>query len=47
MQNLVDYLKEFTGSTAVYVGKLTKPYKKISDGDDDTAHLNPAAPEHI
>ena len=32
LQNLVDHLKEFTDSTAVYVGKVTKPIKKIFHG---------------
>lgn len=40
LQNLVDHLKEFTDSTAVYVGKVTKPIKKIKESDNDRAHIN-------
>jgi len=36
----VDHLKDFTDSTAVYVGKVTKSIKKIKDGDNDKAHIN-------
>ena len=38
---------EFTGSTAVYIGKIVKPYKKISEDADDQAHINDDAPSHI
>ena len=37
-QDLADYLKEFTGSTAVYVGQLVRPKRKIKDDDDEQAH---------
>mmetsp|Transcript_35439 Transcript_35439/g.54233 ORF Transcript_35439/g.54233 Transcript_35439/m.54233 type:complete len:81 (+) Transcript_35439:104-346(+) len=47
LQSLVDHLKEFTNSTAVYVGKITNPIKKIKDDDDDTAHVDPSAQPHI
>jgi hypothetical protein len=33
-------LKEFTNSTAVYVGKLVSPKKPIKDDDDDRAHFD-------
>ena len=47
LQNLVTYLKEHTESTAVYIGKVTRPKKPIKDEDDDTAHLNPDADPEI
>lgn len=47
LQNLAEYLKEFTGSTAVYVGKVCKPFKSIKEDADDTAHLDPSAEDHI
>ena len=39
LQDLVDHLKEFTDSTAVYVGKVVLPIKAITEGDNDTAHV--------
>ena len=39
LQDLVDHLKEFTDSTAVYVGKVVLPIKPITEGDNDTAHV--------
>lgn len=47
LQNLVIYLKDQTNSTAVYIGKVVKPLKKIKEGDNDTAHLNPDAQPEI
>lgn len=37
---MADYLKEFTHSTAVYIGKLVAPLKKIKEDDDDRAHID-------
>ena len=37
---MTDYLKEFTHSTAVYIGKLVAPMKKIKEDDDDRAHID-------
>ena len=51
LQDLVNHLHDFTGSTAVYVGELTKPIKGFKDGlqedDDDTAHIIPNAQTEI
>ena len=47
LQDLTDHLKENTGATGVYIGKLVKPIKPITDEDDDTAHLNEEAENHI
>ena len=44
---MVDHLKECTNSSAVYVGKVTLPIKKINDNADDTAHIIPDAVPHI
>jgi len=43
----VDHLKVYTESSAVYVGKVTLPIKKINDNADDTAHINPDAVPQI
>lgn len=43
LQELVDFLKQFTKATAVYIGKLVSPKKSIGEADDDTAHLDPDA----
>lgn len=39
----MDFLKQFTKATAVYIGKLVSPKKSIGEADDDTAHLDPDA----
>lgn len=44
---LVEHLKEHTGSTAVYIGKVQKPKRKIRDDQNDKAHIMPSAPEEI
>ena len=33
-------MKDFTHSTAVYIGKLVAPTKKIKEDDDDRAHID-------
>lgn len=40
LDELANYLKEFTGATGVYVGKLVYPKKDINDDDDDQAHFD-------
>ena len=32
LQSLADHLAEFTGATACYIGKISKPIKGISQG---------------
>ena len=43
LQDLADFLKEFTKSTACYVGKLVAPKKSIKEDDDERAHIDPDA----
>ena len=40
LDELAAYLKEFTGATGVYIGKLVYPKKDISEDDDDRAHFD-------
>jgi Dpy-30 motif len=47
MQDLADFLKQFTKATAVYIGKLVAPKKKIGEADDDTAHIDAEAQQII
>ena len=47
LQDLADFLKEFTGATAIYVGKLVAPKKPIEEEDDDRAHLDEEAPKIV
>ena len=47
LQSLVDHMKDVTGSTAVYIGKVVNPKKKIKDGDDDQAHIDHNAQPEI
>ena len=47
LDELTTYLKEFTDSTAVYIGKLCYPKKPVDDADDDKAHENDDAEPHI
>lgn len=47
MQELVDFIKDQTESTGVYVGKLVYPSKEIDEEADDKAHLDEEAPKVI
>lgn len=47
LQDFTLYLKEHTGATGVYIGKLIKPNKPIKDDDDDKAHEDSNATEII
>ena len=47
LQNLINYLKDNTESTAVYIGKVTKPKKQITDEDNDKAHIDDGAEPQI
>jgi len=40
LQGLVDHIHENTGATAVYIGKVVNPLKKIKDDDNDRAHID-------
>ena len=43
LQDLADFLKEQTKSTAVYIGKLVQLKKPIGLEDDDKAHIDDEA----
>lgn len=47
LKSLVSHLKDNTGSTAVYVGKVVQPIKAIKEGSNDTDHLDPGADKQI
>lgn len=47
LQDFTHFLKEHTGATGVYIGKLIRPNKPIKDEDNDKAHENPEAAEII
>jgi len=40
-------LKVGTEATAVYIGKVVQPFKAIKENDNDKAHLDKSAPNHI
>ena len=40
LDELANFLQDFSGATGVYIGKLIKPMKEISDEDDDKAHID-------
>jgi len=42
-QDLVNFLKKSSSSTAVYVGQQVVPKKPIEEGDNDAAHEDPEA----
>lgn len=44
LQDLVDFVKDNSKATAVYVGKLLTLNKPIKDDDDDVAHIDKEAP---
>ena len=43
LQSLVDHLQKATNATAVYIGKLTRPFNKITEASSEQDHLNPEA----
>ena len=47
LDELANFLQEFTGATGVYIGKLEKPRKEIGEDDDDKAHLDRENPKVI
>jgi hypothetical protein len=47
LQDFSQYLQKFTGATGVYIGKLIRPNKPITDDDDENAHDDPEATEII
>jgi len=47
LQLLNDHLKVGTEATAVYIGKVVQPFKAIKENDNDKAHLDKSAPNHI
>ena len=47
LQDLAAYLKDFTSSTAVYIGKMVAPKKPIREDDDDRAHKDDDAAKII
>jgi hypothetical protein len=47
LQDLADFLKYFTKSTAVYIGKLVSPKKPIKEHDDEYAHIDSEAAQII
>lgn len=47
LEELAVFLKKHTNSTGVYIGKLTRPKKTITDDSDDKAHLDAEAPEVV
>jgi hypothetical protein len=41
---LAQYIKEFTGATACYIGQVNKPIKKnVTNDQNEEAHLLPGA----
>lgn len=47
LDELANFLKEFTNATGVYIGKLIRPLKQIKDEDDDRAHIDDENPKVI
>ena len=43
LQDLAEFLKEFTMATSVYIGKLVGPKRQINDDDDEKAHIDEEA----
>lgn len=47
LQGLTQIIREFTGATGVYVGRLERPRVKIEDKDNDRAHVDREGPKEI
>lgn len=44
LEELSNFLEEYTSSTGVYIGKLTNPIKQIKDDEDENAHIDSVNP---
>jgi hypothetical protein len=40
LQDLAEFLKDFSKSTAVYIGKMVAPKRSIGEEDNDEAHFD-------
>jgi len=47
LDELAIFLKEFTGATGCYIGKLMQPRKEINEDDDDRGHIDEEHPKII
>ena len=47
LQNLVDYMQEYTRSTSTYVAQLVAHKLKIEEDDDETAHIDDKSSRHL
>ena len=47
LDQLAEFLKEFTDATGVYIGKLVPPMMDITDEADENAHINEEDPKVI
>lgn len=47
LQYLVEYLKELTKSTAVYIGKYEPLKRRIKSDDDDKAHISEEGEKYV
>lgn len=47
IDELAQYLQDFTGATGVYVGRLIQPRRDIGEDDDDKAHIDNENPKVI
>jgi len=47
LQDLCNFLHSQTSATGVYVGHLTKPFKRISEDAKDRDHLDEGATEEV
>jgi len=47
LDQLAEFLKEFTDATGVYIGKLVPPMVEIDDDADENAHINEEDPKVI
>lgn len=47
LDEFANFLKEFTGATGVYIGRLGHPKREIQEDDDDSAHLDEEKPKII
>jgi len=47
LQDLCNYLQEKTSATGVYIGHLTKPFKKIGEDAKEKDHIDEQAVDEI
>lgn len=47
LEELSNFIEEYTDATGVYIGKLTNPIKQIKDDEGEDAHIDSVNPQVV